>query len=145
MKKAQVFFLEKEEDLSQIVDFVLPILKWPTRIFLEGDLGAGKTTFVRYLLRALGVKDRVKSPTFSVMESYPLSDSREIFHYDLYRFSRGAFEEIELLGLREQWAGPNLILIEWADRLMNRLTPDLIIEIKMIENEGREIWIKKLD
>ena len=82
-------------------------------IHLVGPLGAGKTTAARALLRALGVGARVKSPTYTLIESYAL-DGLTAHHLDLYRIA-GA-EEIEWLGLRDLAAGAQLWLIEWPER-----------------------------
>lgn len=83
---------------------------------LHGPLGAGKTTFVRHLLRALGVRGRIKSPTFTVLEPYHVeaAGGLDIAHFDFYRFD----DERELAdaGLRDTFAAPGLKLVEWAER-----------------------------
>jgi len=81
-------------------------------LYLEGSLGAGKTTFARALLRAMGVGERVKSPTYTLIESYPLADLT-VHHLDLYRIA--AADELEWLGLRDLAAGRQLWLIEWPE------------------------------
>jgi len=81
-------------------------------LYLEGSLGAGKTTFARALLRALGVGERVKSPTYTLIESYPLGELT-VHHLDLYRIA--AADELEWLGLRDLAAGRQLWLIEWPE------------------------------
>jgi tRNA threonylcarbamoyladenosine biosynthesis protein TsaE len=109
-------------------------------ITLHGSLGAGKTTFVRHLLRALGVQGRVKSPTYAVVEPHegiradgtPLP----ISHFDFYRFDDP--RELEDAGLREQLAGPGLRLCEWpqkAGALMPQ--PDLALHIEIAEDDSR--------
>ena len=82
-------------------------------LFLRGELGTGKTTFARALLQALGVGQRVKSPTYSLIESY-CTDELEIHHIDLYRISDP--EELEWLGLPDLFIGPNLLVVEWPER-----------------------------
>lgn len=82
-------------------------------IALSGDLGAGKTTFARALLQALGVGARVKSPTYSLIESYALGDLA-IHHLDLYRIADPG--ELEWLGLADLLAGPHLLVVEWPER-----------------------------
>jgi len=92
-------------------------------IHLEGDLGAGKTTFARALLHALGVDERVKSPTYSLLESYRVGDI-DAHHLDLYRISNAA--ELEWLGLGDLWSNGALVLIEWPERGQGALPePDL--------------------
>ena len=87
-------------------------------IALHGDLGAGKTTLVRYLLRALGVSGRVKSPTYAVVESYELP-ALSIWHLDFYRFNDP--QEFEDAGLRELFASPGLKLAEWPEKAVPHL------------------------
>jgi tRNA threonylcarbamoyladenosine biosynthesis protein TsaE len=96
-------------------------------ILLEGDLGAGKTTFARALLAALGVGERIKSPTYSLIESYALTDLR-VHHLDLYRIADA--EELEWLGLPDLLESTSLLLVEWPERGKGALPPaDLIIRL----------------
>ena len=96
-------------------------------ITLHGDLGAGKTTLVRHLLRALGVQGRIKSPTYAVVEPYELP-TLNIWHFDFYRFSDP--REWEDAGFRDIFASPGLILAEWPQNAGALLpTPDLAILI----------------
>jgi tRNA threonylcarbamoyladenosine biosynthesis protein TsaE len=95
-------------------------------IHLVGPLGAGKTTFARALLTALGVGSRVKSPTYSLIESYA-AGSLGVQHLDLYRIADA--EEIEWLGLRD-FADPQLWLIEWPERARSGIpSPDLVVSL----------------
>lgn len=87
-------------------------------LYLSGELGAGKTTFARGFLRALGVTEPVRSPTYTLLELYP-APTLTLLHIDLYRIHDGA--EIESLGLRE-WAREGCVwLIEWPERAGGRL------------------------
>ena len=96
-------------------------------IHLVGPLGAGKTTFARALLRELGVGARIKSPTYTLIESYPVGDLTA-HHLDLYRIA--AADEVEWLGLRDLAAGRQLWLIEWPERALAAIpSPDLIVEL----------------
>jgi len=87
-------------------------------IHLRGPLGAGKTTFARALLHALGVKARVKSPTYSLIESYS-AGTLAIHHLDLYRIA--AADELEWLGLADLDAASTLWLIEWPERAIEAI------------------------
>lgn len=96
-------------------------------VHLQGDLGAGKTTLTRGLLRALRFQGIVRSPTYTLMESYPL-DQRTCLHLDLYRLSDPG--ELEYIGLREYLSDPVLILVEWPERARGVLPPpDLTVAL----------------
>ncbi len=114
-------------------------LATPAVIYLRGDLGAGKTTLVRGALRQLGHSGLVKSPTFTLVESYSLSDI-EVYHLDLYRISDP--EELEYIGIREFNSGSTLCFIEWPD-LGAPLIPNANIEVKIeYVTEGRRLIVE---
>jgi tRNA threonylcarbamoyladenosine biosynthesis protein TsaE len=102
---------------------------WPnTAIALDGPLGAGKTTLVRHLLRALGVQGRIKSPTYAVMEPYALAQGAAS-HFDFYRFN-DPHEWVDA-GFRDVFAAPGLKLMEWPEKAAAVLpTPDLLITLE---------------
>jgi len=105
-------------------------------IELHGSLGAGKTTFTRHLLRALGVTGHVKSPTYAVVEPYSTA-AFEIWHFDFYRFEDP--QEFEDAGFRDTFASPGLKLAEWPERAAGLLPVcDLRIEILLSESHGAD-------
>lgn len=107
-------------------------------VFLKGNLGAGKTTLVRGLLRAVGYEGNVKSPTYTLIESYDIN-GRTIHHLDLYRL--GDPEELEYLGVRELSDARSLCLIEWPEKAAEHvMSPDLVVEIDYA-GQGRQVKI----
>ena len=106
---------------------------------LHGDLGAGKTTLVRHLLRALGVQGRVKSPTYAVVEPHE-APGLSIWHFDFYRFDDP--REWEDAGFRDIFANTGLKLAEWPEKAA-ALTPlaDLAIHIEAIDDTERQVTV----
>jgi tRNA threonylcarbamoyladenosine biosynthesis protein TsaE len=113
-------------------------------IALQGELGAGKTTFVRLLLQALGVQGRIKSPTYAVVEPYSVVDplapaeALSIWHFDFYRFDDP--REWEDAGFRDIFASPGLKLAEWPDKAAGMLpVPDLVLQIAVGDDDVRQV------
>lgn len=108
-------------------------------IELHGDLGAGKTTLARHLLRALGVQGRVKSPTYTVVEPYEVPQL-QIWHFDFFRFNDP--REWEDAGFRDIFAGPGLKLVEWPEKAAGLLPrADLVIRIDAQADESRNVTL----
>jgi tRNA threonylcarbamoyladenosine biosynthesis protein TsaE len=109
-------------------------LTGPRLVYLSGELGSGKTTLVAALLQALGIDEPVRSPSFALLELYPLPSGLAV-HVDCYRL-RGA-QELEALGLRDYFIDGNLVLIEWPEHGATALPdPDLALQLR-VEGEGR--------
>jgi tRNA threonylcarbamoyladenosine biosynthesis protein TsaE len=106
-------------------------------IALHGDLGTGKTTFVRHLMQALGVTGRIKSPTYAIVESYSL-ERLNVWHFDFYRFSDP--REWEEAGFRDLFASIGLKLVEWPEKAAAMLpTPDLELHIRASGETTRDV------
>jgi len=110
-------------------------------IWLRGDLGAGKTTLTRGLLRGLGFHGKVKSPTYTLVESYVIS-GLYLYHFDLYRFVDP--EEWDAAGFRDYFTGDSVCLVEWPEKAAELLpVPDLEIRLA-IHGAGREVMLSAL-
>lgn len=96
-------------------------------VTLQGELGTGKTTFVRGLLRARGIRGAVKSPTYTLVEHYPIS-SLYFFHFDFYRFTNP--NEWDSAGMSDYFRDDAVCLVEWPERVGDRLPkPDLALSL----------------
>lgn len=128
-----------EESMESLGATVSSAFKSGAVVYLEGDLGMGKTTLVRGVLRGLGHMGPVKSPTYTIVEPYELSDI-EVFHFDLYRVSDA--EELEFIGIRDYFSDGSLCLIEWAEMGRGILPEaDLIVSLSLIR-QGRHVVIE---
>ena len=123
--------LENEQATEQLAHKFVRVLHAGDLVFLSGDLGAGKTTFTRHLIRALGLDTRVKSPTYTLLESYDLPESapaRTVHHFDLYRLSDP--REWYSAGFEETLNEDSIVVIEWADKAQGALSkPDWRIHL----------------
>lgn len=110
-------------------------------IHLEGDLGAGKTTFTRHLLQALGVTGRIKSPTYALMEAYDVG--WPVSHFDFYRFTDP--QEWEDAGFRDVFAAPGIKVCEWPERARGLMPePDLWLHLQIEADEARRVQARAM-
>ncbi len=99
-------------------------------VYLQGNLGAGKTTLCRGVMRGFGYEGAVKSPTYTLVEPYEMEQA-SVYHFDLYRL--GDPEELDFLGVRDYFDSPSLCLIEWPDRGKGFLpAADIILSIEYL-------------
>jgi tRNA threonylcarbamoyladenosine biosynthesis protein TsaE len=129
---------DSSEQTEQIAENLARHLKGGEVIELTSDLGGGKTTFTRGLVRGLGSKDRVSSPTFKICNVYKASNGVNVYHYDFYRLGEAALTEHELAEALDD--DKSIIVIEWADVVKNVLPQDhLAVQINLTGDSARQI------
>jgi tRNA threonylcarbamoyladenosine biosynthesis protein TsaE len=126
-QKRIILYLAAEADTLALSARFAPGLRPGMVVHLHGELGAGKTTFVRGVLRALGYAGHVKSPTFTVVELYTIS-SLYLYHFDFYRFED--YHELRDAGLDEYFNGASVCLVEWPEKAGQAL-PSADIDIHL--------------
>src|SRR3990167_5102562 len=133
------YFLNTSEETENFAEKLAKQIHMPAVIFLEGSLGAGKTTFARGFLKGCGFVGHVKSPTFTLIETYCVAN-KNIIHADLYRLKNRA--ELDNIGFRDYITHDSILLIEWASVAADALPkPTLICTLKITDNsQGR--WLE---
>lgn len=141
MAESLTLFLANEEATIALGQKLSRFLLTPTQnfvIYLNGQLGAGKTTLTRSIIQAMGYQGNVKSPTYALVEEYHLPQ-KSIYHFDLYRLSDP--EELEFIGFRDYFRENALCLLEWAEKGGDIIPqPDLLINIEYQE-QARQITL----
>lgn len=132
-------YLADENALLALSAEVATGLKPGLVIYLKGNLGAGKTVFARGLIKQLGFEGLVKSPTYSLVEAYQISDTFTCYHFDLYRLSEP--EELEFTGSRDYFNEQSVCLVEWPEKAAGFIpAADIICELEYYKS-GRNITI----
>ena len=135
-------FIADEQEQIALAKRVAKYLSTSFVMLLKGDLGVGKTTFARGFIQASGFDGIVKSPTYTLVEPYPITHNRMCYHFDLYRLADA--EELEFIGARDYFNNTDVCLIEWPERAEGFLPPaDWICEFSH-HDEGRSLQISAI-
>jgi tRNA threonylcarbamoyladenosine biosynthesis protein TsaE len=132
----KIIDLPTETDSEQMAARVAACLVSPLVLTFTGEIGAGKTTFIRAMLRCLGVNSAIKSPTFSLVESYQ-GTNLQIHHFDLYRIQDEA--ELDYIGFRDYFTDNAICCIEWPERATGYLTEADLGFTLSLKGDGREM------
>lgn len=126
-------------DLPAAAKKISQIIYAETIVAFYGEMGAGKTTLIKEICRALGSDDNVTSPTFSLMNEYRIASGKKIFHFDFYRIN--SLTEVYDMGYEDFFFSGNLCLIEWPEKI-KQLLPENCLSINItVENNLRTIVV----
>lgn len=132
--------LPDESSLLALAARLATTLKPGLVVYLQGNLGAGKTVFARGLIQALGYKGLVKSPTYSLVEPYSIDAKFTCYHFDLYRLSEP--EEMEFTGSRDYFNPQSVCLVEWPEKATGYIPSADITCLLQYHESGRKIALK---
>ena len=135
--------VHKEEELERAAQVLLEVFK-NNRVFIfSGALGSGKTTYIKYICKVLGVLGGISSPTFSLVNEYACTDGSVVYHFDFYRIKD--LQEAYDIGYEEYFYSGNYCFIEWPEKIPD-LLPEHYIKIKMnvLPDNSRQIIIEKI-
>ena len=140
MSKKVKYSLNKIHEISQLVIDKIKTIKI---VLLRGELGSGKTTLVKSVLKKMGVNECVTSPTFSIVNEYDFSENI-IYHFDLYRIEN--IEELDVIGFEDYIYSQNICFIEWPEIVLNNINLKYLdLEIRNLGEDKREITINEVN
>ena len=123
-------------ELDSAATSLLKLINEKNIICFYGEIGVGKTTFIKEICKNLGVKDMVSSPTFSLVNEYLIENDKFVYHFDFYRIEKE--EEAFDMGYEEYFHSGNLCLIEWPEKI-DSIIPDNILKVQIIRNDKKRI------
>lgn len=147
MNAKKEIFVKNEQDWDNAIPTILSWIDSHRIVLLKGNLGAGKTTFVRHLMRSFGVTTEIVSPTFTIVNPYDLPEGQKncsrVYHMDLYRLKTEF--ELEEAGIFDMIYSTDFCLIEWPEIVLPFIDePCILLEIEILEN-GRNVVCLAID
>lgn len=126
------------EELNDIAKKISNKLSNGSIIFLNGDLGAGKTTFSQFLGASLGIKDTITSPTFNILKQYQINEKVSLNHFDIYRIENNVYD----LGFEDLWFSDDISIIEWSVYLPDEFKNMYSISIELMYLDETRRFVK---
>ena len=123
-------------ELERAATFLLELINDHTIVCFYGEMGVGKTTFIKEICKKLGVEDVVSSPTFSIINEYLTDNDESVYHFDFYRIEKE--EEAFDIGYEEYFYQGNLCLIEWPEKISS-IIPENIMKVQITRNDEQRI------
>lgn len=129
------------DDLRKAAEEFVQQMNHNTVFAFDGDMGAGKTTFIKAICQHLGVSENITSPTFAIVNEYIALNDQPIYHFDCYRLKNAS--EAHDIGAEEYFYSGNLCFIEWPDRIDDLLPNNVVwVKVNVKENQEREVTIQ---
>jgi len=129
-----VFTIPSEDQINHVAERFLPLLQGHHVVAFYGEMGAGKTTFIKSLCRQMGVSQHVTSPSFALVNEYEAGDGRIIYHFDFYRMKH--VEEVFDMGYEDYFFSNHICLIEWPEKVADFLPVDRLDVFIAADEEG---------
>ncbi len=134
MKAFQDYLIYSEQELEELAIELIAFAGQQKVWIFKGEMGAGKTTFIRAICHKLEVIQNVSSPTFSLVNEYLCQNGDLVYHFDFYRIN--SEKEAVDIGCEEYFYGNGICLIEWPEKILN-LLPEQLVEVTMVEIDGK--------
>ena len=131
MTRRKEFTIVEEGELTEVAKALIEFAGEEKVWIFKGEMGAGKTTFIRYICSELGVNENVSSPTFSIVNEYSRKNGQLVYHFDFYRIEKE--REAVDIGCEEYFYSGGICLIEWPEKILN-LLPERIIEVSIVSD-----------